>query len=118
PRVAARGRGSGRWALTLQNLPSERKRHELELAATRRQRWLYRREVADARRFEAAMADAYDVVFVPSPADAAALGGGAVVIPNGVDTERFLPTPLPKAPVLVFTGTLSWGPNVDGLIWF
>ena len=118
PLVAARQSGSGRWALTLQNLPSERKRHELELAATRRQRWLYGRELADARRFEAAMADAYDIVFVPSPADAAALGRDAVVIPNGVDTERFRPTPLPRAPVLVFTGTLSWGPNVDGLTWF
>jgi glycosyltransferase involved in cell wall biosynthesis len=118
PLVATRREGNGRWALTLQNLPSERKRHELTLATTRRQRWLYRRELADARRFEAAMADAYDVVFVPSPTDAAALGRDAVVIPNGVDTERFRPTPLPAAPVLVFTGTLSWGPNVDALTWF
>lgn len=118
PLVAARQASNERWALTLQNLPSERKRHELELATTRRQRWLYRRELADARRFEVAMADAYDVVFVPSPADAAALGRDAVVIPNGVDTERFRPTRLPSAPALVFTGTLSWGPNIDGLVWF
>lgn len=118
PIVTARRAGSGRWALTLQNLPSERKRHELRLASTRRQRWLYRREMADARRFEAAMADAYDVVFVPSPEDAAALGRGAVVIPNGVDTDRFRPTPLPASPTLVFTGTLSWQPNVDGITWF
>ncbi|MBV8982403.1 MAG: glycosyltransferase [Acidimicrobiia bacterium] len=118
PLVAVRGPGTGRWALTLQNLPSERKRHELELATTRRQRWLYRREAADARRFEAAMAAAYDVVFVPSPSDAGALGGDAIVVPNGVDTERFRPTPLPREPALVFTGMLSWGPNVDGLTWF
>jgi polysaccharide biosynthesis protein PslH len=118
PLVAQRGTTGGRWALTLQNLASERKRHELALARTRRQRWLYRRELADARRFEAAMADAYDAVFVPSDADATALGRGAVIVPNGVDTDRFRPTQLPDAPVLVCTGTLSWGPNIDGLVWF
>jgi polysaccharide biosynthesis protein PslH len=112
-----RGRG-GRWALTMHNLPSERKRHELALARTARQRWLYRREVAIARRFEEAMIDAYDVVFVPSDADAAALVGRAVVVPNGVDADRFHPTPLPNTRTVVFTGTLSWGPNIEGLTWF
>ena len=118
PLVSERGPNGGRWALTLQNLASERKRHELALARTRRQRWLYRRELTDARRFEADMAEAYDIVFVPSHADAAALGRGATVVPNGVDTARFKPTPLPDAPTLVFTGTLSWAPNIDGLTWF
>ncbi|MBV8305569.1 MAG: glycosyltransferase [Acidimicrobiia bacterium] len=112
------GRAGGQWALTLQNVPSARKRHELALARTRRQRWLYRREEADARRFEAAMADAYDIVFVASDLDAAAMGGRAVVVPNGVDTARFQPTPLPASSGLVFTGTLNWWPNVDGLTWF
>src|SRR5207302_4004164 len=31
---------------------------------------------------------------------------------------RFQPAPLADAPTLVFTGTLSWGPNIDGLTWF
>ena len=39
PLVSERGPNGGRWALTLQNLASERKRHELALARTRRQRW-------------------------------------------------------------------------------
>ena len=111
-------RRGGRWALTLQNLPSERKRHELVLAGSRRQRWLYEQELADARRFEAAMLEAYDLVFVPSEEDAARLDRRAVVVPNGVDTARFVPTPLPASPHLVFTGTLSWWPNVEGLTWF
>jgi glycosyltransferase involved in cell wall biosynthesis len=72
-------------------------------------------------------------VVVPSDGDAAlltpseperqrrrdqGLGGDVVVVPNGVDTARFRPTPVPPEPVLVFTGTLSWGPNIDGLAWF
>jgi glycosyltransferase involved in cell wall biosynthesis len=118
PLIAQRPVVGGEWTLTLHNLPSERKRHELALATSRRQRWLYSRELADARRFEADMVDRYDAVFVPSESDATALGPGGVVVPNGVDTERFSPTPLRRDPVLVFTGTLSWGPNIDGMQWF
>jgi glycosyltransferase involved in cell wall biosynthesis len=118
PLIAQRRPDLGRWALTLHNVASERKRHELALATTRRQRWLYRRELADARRFEARMAESYDRVFVSSESDADTVGGTTVVVPNGVDTERFRPTPLPGTPALVFTGTLSWWPNIDGLEWF
>jgi glycosyltransferase involved in cell wall biosynthesis len=118
PLIAARAADAGRWVLTLQNLPSERKADELSLARSRRQRWLYRRELADARRFEAEMVDAYDRVVVPSKRDVTALGGRAVVIPNGVDTGRFRPTPLPASRAVVFTGTLSWWPNIEGLTWF
>jgi glycosyltransferase involved in cell wall biosynthesis len=118
PLVRSRGDGRAHWSLTLQNLPSARKRHELALIDGRRQRWLYRRELADARRFEAAMVDAYDTVCVPSEVDAAALPGEVVVVPNGVDTARFRPTAVPSEPTVVFTGTLSWGPNVEGLTWF
>ena len=64
------------------------------------------------------MVDRYDMVFVPSDSDAAALGPDAMVVPNGVDTARFRATPIGADPVLVFTGTLSWAPNIDGLRWF
>jgi glycosyltransferase involved in cell wall biosynthesis len=40
------------------------------------------------------------------------------VVPNGVDLEAFMPTPLPSTPSLVFTGTLDYRPNVDGILWF
>jgi glycosyltransferase involved in cell wall biosynthesis len=40
------------------------------------------------------------------------------VVPNGVDPDRFHPTPLPQAPTVVFTGSLNWEPNVEGLRWF
>jgi polysaccharide biosynthesis protein PslH len=118
PLIRHRRSPAERWTLTMHNLASERKRHELALADSARQRWLYRRELADARRFEAGMVDAYDRVVVSSDADAAAIGGDVAVVPNGVDTDRFRPTALGRAPKLVFTGTLSWQPNIDGLGWF
>ena len=64
------------------------------------------------------MVDAYDLVVVPSEADAAILGLEVAVVPNGVDPARFRPTPIPPDPVLVFTGSLNWQPNIDGLSWF
>jgi len=64
------------------------------------------------------MAVAYDIVFVPSEDDAARVDGRAAVVPNGVDTARFQPSPLRPSARLVFTGTLSWWPNIEGLSWF
>jgi sugar transferase (PEP-CTERM/EpsH1 system associated) len=41
------------------------------------------------------------------------------VIPTGVDTEFFQPTPEEEAPnSLVFTGSMDWLPNEDGIIFF
>lgn len=41
-----------------------------------------------------------------------------VVVPNGVDLDRFQVTPVPAAARILFPGTLSYGPNVDGASWF
>jgi glycosyltransferase involved in cell wall biosynthesis len=114
PRSARRGR----WALTLHNLQSEQLSHTLAITTGRRQRWLCERERVVALRFEARVSTAYDLVVVTSADDAAALPVPALVVPNGVDLERFRPAPLPAEPRLVFTGMLQWRPNVEGLAWF
>ena len=75
------------------------------------------REVRNARRFEAWACQAFDVTFVTSPEDAAVLPR-AVLVPNGVDLALFRPSPLPDAARLIFTGTLDYPPNVDGVSWF
>jgi glycosyltransferase involved in cell wall biosynthesis len=106
------------WALTLQNIPSVTAEHAIPLQRGRRQRWLFERERRKAARFEAAAVDAFDLVFSVSPDDARHLPGATVVVPNGVDLDRFSVAPLPDAPEVVFTGTLCYLPNVDGLLWF
>jgi glycosyltransferase involved in cell wall biosynthesis len=78
------------------------------------------------RRFERAACRAADALVCVSAEDAAALraldrGLRPVVIPNGVDTERYAPvdpaTPgLPRFD-LVFSGTLDYRPNVDAALW-
>jgi sugar transferase (PEP-CTERM/EpsH1 system associated) len=41
------------------------------------------------------------------------------VIATGVDTEYFQPSPTPEQPdTLVFTGTMDWMPNEDGVAYF
>jgi glycosyltransferase involved in cell wall biosynthesis len=41
------------------------------------------------------------------------------VIPTGVDTEYFQPSPEPEQPdTMVFTGTMDWMPNEDGVAYF
>jgi glycosyltransferase involved in cell wall biosynthesis len=41
------------------------------------------------------------------------------IVPNGVDSRSFAPHTNQRDPeTLLFFGTLSYGPNVEGLIWF
>jgi glycosyltransferase involved in cell wall biosynthesis len=93
-------------------------RHNAAIAPGPRQRMMLALEERNARRVEQRALSAYDLVIVPSDDDAAMLPPGAVVVPNGVDAERFRPSPLPEAPRLVFTGALHTLPNRDGICWF
>jgi glycosyltransferase involved in cell wall biosynthesis len=106
------------WTLSLQNVPSLTAAQALPLQRGRRQRWLVERERAKALRFETWAASAFDTVFCVSPLDASSMGPSAVVIPNGVDLERFRRSPVPDSFDVVFTGSLNFLPNVDGLEWF
>ncbi len=78
------------------------------------------------RRYEAEVCRRADLVIAVSAADARALqeiapGVEPLVIPNGLavaeyaDFERA--TSL-EQPALVFTGTMDFRPNVDGVLWF
>jgi glycosyltransferase involved in cell wall biosynthesis len=42
------------------------------------------------------------------------------VVDTGVDTETFAPSPLPRSssPLVVFTGHMSYAPNVEAMTWF
>ena len=83
-------------------------------------------QVPRLRRYEAALCRRAALLTAVSPEDAAALqqlapGVDPLLIPNGIDLAEYPPegerTALPQ-PALVFTGTLDFRPNVDGLLWF
>ncbi|MDP2660363.1 MAG: glycosyltransferase, partial [Dehalococcoidia bacterium] len=80
------------------------------------------------RSYEREVCRRVDGVLAVSEADASALRALAPglrprVIPNGVDTTAFGYRSLAGrsdggAPVLVFTGTMDYRPNVDAAVWF
>jgi sugar transferase (PEP-CTERM/EpsH1 system associated) len=86
--------------------------------------WLYRREAAAVSALEREAAGRCDAVLAVSPAETALLGEAAapvLAVGNGVDTEYFAPPQGPsrsRGPALVFTGTMDYRPNVEGVGWF
>jgi polysaccharide biosynthesis protein PslH len=77
------------------------------------------------KRFEGAECRRFDRLIAVSRADAEALEreygiAGVADVPTGVDTDYFRPgenaTRLPHE--IVFTGSMDWMPNEDGIAWF
>ena len=114
----------GLRSLDVQNIPSRMAAQALALETGRRQQFLRRGELAAARRFQSSAVASTDFLSVVSAEDSADLGADArppatvAVVPNGVDLDRFPVTELPNAPSLVFTGTLDFQPNTEGIRWF
>ncbi len=78
------------------------------------------------RRYEAEICRRADLVVTVSPADARALEAivpalDSLVVPNGLFVEEYATfeerAPL-EQPAFVFTGTMDFRPNVDGVLWF
>ncbi|MFN8580279.1 MAG: glycosyltransferase [Gemmatimonadaceae bacterium] len=75
--------------------------------------------------FERAECHRYDHVIAVSDADAETMrlwygANNVSAVPTGVDTDYFRPTTdaAPHAHELVFTGSMDWMPNEDGVEWF
>ncbi|MBN1486963.1 MAG: glycosyltransferase [Anaerolineae bacterium] len=78
------------------------------------------------RRFERAICQNADMVMAVSQADIDALhrvvpGINPLLLPNGITVSEYAnyneKLPLEK-PTFVFTGTMDFRPNVDGILWF
>ena len=87
--------------------------------------WLYQRESNAVHRIETSAVAKYDAVLLVSQDEVDALGlsdGKVKVIANGVDVDFFQPdivAPIDmESPNLVFTGTMDYRPNVEGVCWF
>lgn len=114
-------RGPAVWAADIHHVSSEMARQELELVTGRRQRWSVAREVTQARALERWAVERFDIVSLCSDDDARLLASPpekTIVTPNGVDTERYRPAPLPKDPTVLLPATLNYLPNVEGASWF
>jgi glycosyltransferase involved in cell wall biosynthesis len=92
-------------------------------AATRRAMKLHHAlEARRFARFARRELPRFDLLLTMSDEDRERLlqflpGASAAVVPNGVDIGDVEPTPLPAAPVALFSGTFGYGPNAEGLEW-
>jgi glycosyltransferase involved in cell wall biosynthesis len=100
------------------------KRH-MEVRTNPLARAYFRTQWARMRRFEMAECRRFDQVIAVSRDDADVIEReygirGVHDVPTGVDTDFFAPTgaveELPRE--LVFTGSMDWMPNEDGILWF
>lgn len=87
-------------------------------------RWYVRAQHRKVLRYEEMIAQRSELVCAVSEEDQRRLtdlyrAKNAQVVPNGVDTEYFAPQPVTEnADTLVFTGSMDWRPNQDGILWF
>lgn len=94
-------------------------------------RWLFKLEAQRVRKAEAQLARRADAVGFVSDDEAALFrkvvdsdAARIVTIANGVDAQAFdpdKPWPRPnwgKGPAFVFTGSMDYPPNIDGVLWF
>jgi polysaccharide biosynthesis protein PslH len=80
-------------------------------------------EIVKMPAFERRMGTAYDACLVTGEVDARALrevgaAGSLEVLGNGVEERLLEAERRPEEDLLVFTGNLSYGPNVDAARWF
>jgi len=84
-------------------------------------RWLFKVEQKRLERYEARMLDEFENCVIISTQDRDCIRhrdrGKIVVVPNGVDFERFRPREMEKKYDLLFTGNMAYPPNVESAVF-
>ena len=81
-------------------------------------RRLAQRDARLLRSLEERCAERFEFITVPSAKEVARMPGNAHVVGNGVDPSQEVPRVAPDPRLLVFVGTMSWLPNIEGAEWF
>ena len=100
-------------------------RRHAEVGANPLSKAYFREQWRRMERFERRECQRFDRVVAVSRTDAEAIEReygvtGVSDVPTGVDVEFFRPTgrAKPEPHNLVFTGSMDWLPNEDGIVWF
>jgi polysaccharide biosynthesis protein PslH len=105
----------------LELMDSMRLRMERHVAVERApKRWLFREELRRIAGYELETARRFDRVLVVSEQDREQIPlPNVTVVPNGVDATAFAPRlQLRRPEVVVFSGNMSYEPNVRAVTWF
>lgn len=112
-------------ALFQHNVESILWRRRAEVEIQWMDRLISKIEYAKMRRFEPAQVSRFHHVIAVSDADRDAMrsmvdASHISVVPTGVDLSqyRYDPNVVPSGPLVVFTGSMDWRPNIDGVEFF
>lgn len=117
------GRSSPAW-IDFHNLDSHIWERTAQTASSRAMRVFARLQAPRVRRFESRLLAVGAGISCVSQEDARALEGlvpglAPLVVPNGVDLERYRFRQTPSTEKMVFfVGDLSWPPNAEAVRWF
>jgi sugar transferase (PEP-CTERM/EpsH1 system associated) len=109
------------------NVEAEIWRRHAEQAGNPMSKHLMTQQWRRMLRFEGAALARFDLVLAVSEADGktfsrlypAGVRGPVHVVQTGVETDYFLPTAAaPERAHMVFTGSMDWLPNEDGMVYF
>lgn len=105
------------------NVEAEIFERHAKTAASAPLRWLWRSQAAKMRRFEREALATFTRVVAVSERDAKNFAAGGLTtaraIPTGVDLDFFSwQAPADGSPVVVFTGSMDWEANVDGIRFY
>ena len=127
PAFAEATSGKPAWILFTHNVEAEIWRRHAENATNPVSRRLLARQWRRMLRFEGEALRRFDLVLAVSDADRVTFGrlypgslrSGVHVVQTGVDTGYFTPDGRPPDRAhLVFTGSMDWLPNEDGMTYF
>lgn len=112
-------------ALFQHNVETVLWQRKAEFEVKKLDRMVARIEYNKMRRFEPEQVRRFHHVIAVSEADRQAMSGmvdadHVSVVPTGVDLSKYQydPAARPSGPIVVFTGSMDWEPNIDGVEFF
>ena len=81
-------------------------------------KFFYRLEYQRIVRYENNLPDSIKKIIVVAREDQKYMPSVASVIPLGVDTYHFLPSDLTSTNSIIFSGNMSYLPNIQAILWF
>ena len=82
-------------------------------------KWLYQEELRRIKSYERQLGKTFNQMIVVAEHDRTFIPGNVNVIPNGVDTDLFVPAKgRITEPKIVFSGNMGYAPNIHAVTWF